>query len=886
MVLCNAGSTVGQTLGLIVSESRCLNSGYIFCEYVGATAPITFSMTGPSGPSSVTINNANKHTFTALAPGQYQVIATDDNSVTRTSTVTVTGNYVLPSVSVDIVNSVTCPTGNDGTVQAISADGRASFFYRLYRGNNILVPDSLEGSSPIGLFNDLGVGQYTMVLMDSCSNQSTSVFNMASSFTHPTNIQASFEERLNCDSMEISIGDWPGYVWAPFPPPFKFVDTSKFIIESPPTQGSQTVLFLLGIDNNCPEDTFFVDVDLFIPSLDQASVIGVSCNDFDIGLRGDYLYNGKVTYTDPVSNNVICSSLPTIIEAAHNEDYWFTITDDCGYTTTRFFRNPSFIGMEVEDINPSLCEFNKAEVVLRFINGEVATNPVQVTFLSAPADLSAPITSNHNLTPDVTGEFIFSDLYTGDFGAGSYEVEFVDACNVKDTLKFDILGSDLLNASINALEVKTCGAFSTIDFSVASNRYNHEGLSLYEIGTNNYVGPATNVTQTFNMLSGQFINVLPGDYYIELEKCNRSDQVIRDTITVFGPVPLALEAASVGCNGELSITAVANGGAPNYEYRLLSGPISGANSGNIYPTAWSTLAAFSGYYTPTSSDPDFMVQVVDVCNNIVTYQVTDYPSLLLPQIDLMDVDCDPDFNLIFENLVSQEGVTYRWDFPDGSFSYDPDSSSYMTVVDTGTVYLTAELGVCEEVDSFKWTVTCNVVPIKWTDYAVTYRNGQIDMRWKMTGDDIIDRYYIEHKTENDDWSILHATEAIDQQAVYRHIHYNPPIGLNYYRIKAIDINGLVEFTTIKVVQVDEAYHADWAVYPNPASDVIYLSSSMSVEHSILSLYDSNGRLVRQEKLLNNRIHSVQLSDLSSGLYMLMLHSVDNQVLWRNRILKE
>lgn len=60
------------------------------------------------------------------------------------------------------------------------------------------------------------------------------------------------------------------------------------------------------------------------------------------------------------------------------------------------------------------------------------------------------------------------------------------------------------------------------------------------------------------------------------------------------------------------------------------------------------------------------------------------------------------------------------------------------------------------------------------------------------------------------------------------------------------------------------------VYPNPANDLVTVVFESS-ENTTLQILDQNGRLVKQENLSNNAWnHNVNLSDLTSGLYLLRI----------------
>ena len=63
------------------------------------------------------------------------------------------------------------------------------------------------------------------------------------------------------------------------------------------------------------------------------------------------------------------------------------------------------------------------------------------------------------------------------------------------------------------------------------------------------------------------------------------------------------------------------------------------------------------------------------------------------------------------------------------------------------------------------------------------------------------------------------------------------------------------------------------VYPNPASNVINVRSEFTIDN--LSIFDLMGRTVKQQ-ISNNKEFSLDVSDLSKGIYLVKLSSGDKE----------
>ena len=76
----------------------------------------------------------------------------------------------------------------------------------------------------------------------------------------------------------------------------------------------------------------------------------------------------------------------------------------------------------------------------------------------------------------------------------------------------------------------------------------------------------------------------------------------------------------------------------------------------------------------------------------------------------------------------------------------------------------------------------------------------------------------------------------------------------------------------EVLGVNDFYQNQIKVYPNPAANFIYVKSSLNLQNIDFEIYDINGRIVRSGKELFNQQLSINISDISSGIYILNINN--------------
>ncbi|MBT3588510.1 MAG: T9SS type A sorting domain-containing protein [Flavobacteriaceae bacterium] len=74
------------------------------------------------------------------------------------------------------------------------------------------------------------------------------------------------------------------------------------------------------------------------------------------------------------------------------------------------------------------------------------------------------------------------------------------------------------------------------------------------------------------------------------------------------------------------------------------------------------------------------------------------------------------------------------------------------------------------------------------------------------------------------------------------------------------------------------------LYPNPTSDVINIVNTSALQLEGFKIYDMNGRLIREVATTNNHTQTINLSDLSSGVYM--IHIYNDQLNTVKRVIKK
>lgn len=169
--------------------------------------------------------------------------------------------------------------------------------------------------------------------------------------------------------------------------------------------------------------------------------------------------------------------------------------------------------------------------------------------------------------------------------------------------------------------------------------------------------------------------------------------------------------------------------------------------------------------------------------------------------------------------------------------------------------------------SFNATLVGHNTLLDWVTASET-NNKEFDVQWSTDG--------INFTTVG----VVPSQGNSTTNVAYSYTHDHPTDGVNFYRLKQIDIDGTIKYTAIVTVTIGSANTVPF-LYPNPARNSITLNLGSFVPQTEINLYGIDMRLLRNQTLTGNNLTSViDISQLPAGVYFMEVNKNGNKVMLR------
>ncbi|MEP7164348.1 MAG: T9SS type A sorting domain-containing protein [Ferruginibacter sp.] len=188
---------------------------------------------------------------------------------------------------------------------------------------------------------------------------------------------------------------------------------------------------------------------------------------------------------------------------------------------------------------------------------------------------------------------------------------------------------------------------------------------------------------------------------------------------------------------------------------------------------------------------------------------------------------------------------------------------------------------------------CGPVPVKLTSFTGNIKNDKVYLYWNTATEDNV--HHIEVERSNDGVTFVQLTKVLPKGnngggANYNAVDPYPFAGMNFYRLKTVDLDGSISYSDIIKLETAKKALAVTQLYPNPVSDQLHIQLQSEKRQSIqVFVYDITGHQLRIDQVkLNAGINETSLlfADLAKGVYIIKLINEQGSISGTYKIVKD
>jgi hypothetical protein len=185
----------------------------------------------------------------------------------------------------------------------------------------------------------------------------------------------------------------------------------------------------------------------------------------------------------------------------------------------------------------------------------------------------------------------------------------------------------------------------------------------------------------------------------------------------------------------------------------------------------------------------------------------------------------------------------------------------------------------------QFTVAGNPLPLDWISFTGNRQDSKVVLKWVTENEVNTSHFVVERSNNGIDFTRMGDVSAKgNAHNEYAFDDLHPFKGANFYRLKQVDQNGVFKYSAIVKVYFSDDATNTMRLYPNPAKTTVFIEFSGREKDVIIQLYDAAGKMVYNNKMVNQTVLPVPVSNLSKGMYWITVS--DGITLQRGSFVKE
>jgi hypothetical protein len=188
----------------------------------------------------------------------------------------------------------------------------------------------------------------------------------------------------------------------------------------------------------------------------------------------------------------------------------------------------------------------------------------------------------------------------------------------------------------------------------------------------------------------------------------------------------------------------------------------------------------------------------------------------------------------------------------------------------------------------------SALPIVYQDFSASRQNSSVYLQWSTSSELNNDHFEVLHSGDGSNFVKIGTVPGHLNSSVFQNYFFDDPSpfnGMNYYRLKQVDLDGHASYSIILSIDMDLVNNIYFQVYPNPAHDRVTIScNGLPAGNRInVDMFNSGGSLVYRQTAVpgsNGGITITRSGSMYSGVYYIRItlpsgETREERLIWGN-----
>lgn len=223
--------------------------------------------------------------------------------------------------------------------------------------------------------------------------------------------------------------------------------------------------------------------------------------------------------------------------------------------------------------------------------------------------------------------------------------------------------------------------------------------------------------------------------------------------------------------------------------------------------------------------------------------------------------------------VDSDIVVATYTDASGSFRWETAGSGSDAFTSSSVTVITDEFGSTFGASNteFAFAAISGTLPVELISFTSSHHNGNVTLDWVTASELNNDRFEIEQSIDGSIFRTIGEVKGagtINEEQQYSFIHATPAFGINYYRLKQVDFDGVFEYSPVLRVNTDQLT-SQLQVLQNPTRDHRLRFIYNGATNPTIRIFDASGVEYGIENMDTQiSTYELDLSPLPTGSYIL------------------